>query len=262
MKKALLSTAIATVLGSVSFGANAASIANGDTLNITAGGSAVTGCLAGALNSAGTSCTLGTAVNKTAQTGSFFRLGPPSNPNTLLVGNEGIVLGTTQLSSGSHPGVPNGSENPTIDAPWLFNGNTGMSGSTSNIDVISQTSLDFSGFNVTWNGIPFINMGGGFQDCGTAADSICVDNFGNDIAGTFDNGTQQAVIAITGNNYVLDYNAFVPQADASGFGGAPYLLHLEGSITHAPAVPVPAAVWLFGSGLLGLVGVARRKASV
>jgi hypothetical protein len=26
------------------------------------------------------------------------------------------------------------------------------------------------------------------------------------------------------------------------------------------AVPVPAAVWLFGSGLLGLVGVARRKA--
>ena len=28
------------------------------------------------------------------------------------------------------------------------------------------------------------------------------------------------------------------------------------------AVPVPAAVWLFGSGLLGLVGVARRKALV
>ena len=25
------------------------------------------------------------------------------------------------------------------------------------------------------------------------------------------------------------------------------------------AVPIPAAVWLFGSGLLGLVGMARRK---
>ena len=24
-------------------------------------------------------------------------------------------------------------------------------------------------------------------------------------------------------------------------------------------VPVPAAIWLFGSGLLGLVGIARRK---
>jgi len=27
----------------------------------------------------------------------------------------------------------------------------------------------------------------------------------------------------------------------------------------ASAVPVPTAVWLFGSGLLGLIGVARRK---
>ena len=26
-------------------------------------------------------------------------------------------------------------------------------------------------------------------------------------------------------------------------------------------VPVPAAVWLFGSGLIGLIGVARRKKS-
>jgi hypothetical protein len=34
------------------------------------------------------------------------------------------------------------------------------------------------------------------------------------------------------------------------------LSHLS---VYAPVVPVPAAVWLFGSGLLGLVGVARRK---
>jgi hypothetical protein len=27
------------------------------------------------------------------------------------------------------------------------------------------------------------------------------------------------------------------------------------------AVPVPAAVWLFGSGLVGLIGVARKKAA-
>jgi len=29
----------------------------------------------------------------------------------------------------------------------------------------------------------------------------------------------------------------------------------------ATAVPIPAAVWLFGSGLLGLIGIARRKAA-
>lgn len=30
----------------------------------------------------------------------------------------------------------------------------------------------------------------------------------------------------------------------------------------APPIPVPAAVWLFGSGLLGLIGVAKRKVRV
>ena len=35
-----------------------------------------------------------------------------------------------------------------------------------------------------------------------------------------------------------------------------------GSIDASTVVPVPAAVWLFTSGLLGLVGVARRRSSV
>ena len=31
-------------------------------------------------------------------------------------------------------------------------------------------------------------------------------------------------------------------------------------VINTSVVPVPAAVWLFGSGLIGLVGVARRRA--
>ena len=46
-----------------------------------------------------------------------------------------------------------------------------------------------------------------------------------------------------------------PFGDATG-GGAGYNANFNFT---APAVPVPAAVWLFGSGLLGLVGVARRR---
>jgi hypothetical protein len=32
-----------------------------------------------------------------------------------------------------------------------------------------------------------------------------------------------------------------------------------GEIFKISAVPIPAAVWLFGSGLVGLAGVARRR---
>lgn len=45
---------------------------------------------------------------------------------------------------------------------------------------------------------------------------------------------------------------------AAGFAGWTAQFQIAGSFTPT-AVPVPAAVWLFGSGLLGLVGVARRK---
>lgn len=39
----------------------------------------------------------------------------------------------------------------------------------------------------------------------------------------------------------------------------PVALSMVGAINNSAVVPVPAAVWLFGSGLIGLVGIARRK---
>jgi len=40
------------------------------------------------------------------------------------------------------------------------------------------------------------------------------------------------------------------------------VIHSTTGFTYQPAVvPVPAAVWLFGSGLIGLIGVARRRTS-
>ena len=65
----------------------------------------------------------------------------------------------------------------------------------------------------------------------------------------------------------------VAGAEATGFivdprGG--YLVNIQHpssgndalwSITQASVVPVPSAVWLFGSGLIGLIGIARRKHS-
>lgn len=40
-----------------------------------------------------------------------------------------------------------------------------------------------------------------------------------------------------------------------------WTLASNGTLTYGPAVPLPAAAWLLGSGLLGLVGVGRRRAA-
>jgi hypothetical protein len=57
----------------------------------------------------------------------------------------------------------------------------------------------------------------------------------------------------------LDFqNNPVPMLTSSGVGAGADMTGV--SVTTVSAVPVPAAVWLFGSGLIGLAGVARRKA--
>jgi len=67
-----------------------------------------------------------------------------------------------------------------------------------------------------------------------------------DIQGPDGVGITQEGICITGDPLCTTATAFRQIA--------------RGSITTQPQViPIPAAVWLFGSGLLGLVGMARRK---
>ena len=76
-------------------------------------------------------------------------------------------------------------------------------------------------------------------------------------------GAQQGVAnySFDGTNFTLDYHwdASYNGGVGLGLGTGPfdvtvYDLHLAGTV-----VPVPAAAWLFGSGLLALVGMARRK---
>lgn len=68
------------------------------------------------------------------------------------------------------------------------------------------------------------------------------------VSRTFQNLVPGDYIAFVGG---VNYNSQTNQA-ARGIGG---------TLTITP-VPVPAAVWLFGSGLAGLVGLARRKMKV
>ena len=220
-------TAIAIALMAAAGSANAA-LVTGSTLSFTAASSAG-------------------LVQPAAGTGSWFGMvagdfnfdGIPDTIHTPISSFDGIVIGSTQMADGSHSGAPDGSESASIDNPWSFFNNTGMHGSNSAITVLTDdgagnATLDMSGWTVDWNGGE-IDMGQGSPAVVTCGNT-CED----------------------GDTYTLDYSAVVPSGQ---FIGVPYSLHLEGTIAAGtPAeVPVPAAVWLFGSGLIGLAGIARRR---
>ena len=88
------------------------------------------------------------------------------------------------------------------------------------------------------------NSGCGFSMTGT------INNVGTD--GSFD-------FILRGQHNISPWEDTAGgNASASGFAGWTAQFQVAGHFTPT-AVPVPAAVWLFGSGLVGLVGVARRK---
>lgn len=60
-----------------------------------------------------------------------------------------------------------------------------------------------------------------------------------------------------GEVYALEFS--LSSSDNGAFGMNTPAYFAMDNLTAVSAVPVPAAVWLFGSGLLGLVAVARRR---
>lgn len=150
-------------------------------------------------------------------------------------GFHGINLGTAQPFP------------PDIDMPWTFFGGTGLHLTTSPANVLgvggSTATVDFSGWGMSWDwlSIQVIDLSSGAW--GANADGV--------------SNVTCFIDCSNGDGYSLDYTATVPIGDPSGFGGLHYALHLEGFVN---AVPIPSAVWLFGSGIVGLIGVSRRKA--
>ncbi|VAW59095.1 hypothetical protein MNBD_GAMMA08-1889, partial [hydrothermal vent metagenome] len=133
--------------------------------------------------------------------GSWFSLQLTPEPQlpviTSISSFNGLIIGTTQAASSTPPITPN------IDNPWGFAGNLGVHQSTSNTRIISASgdtaTIDFSGWGVSWNGIPDINLGAGNS---------------NGIATiTCDTGSGCA----NGAGYVLDYSATLP-SNAANYG--------------------------------------------
>ena len=234
MKRTILFTAIGMSLGVASLNTQAA-LVTGTLLTLEP---AVSGCV----GDLGTypNCDYGNRI----VSGSYFQMGSfgqvPLSPGA----DGGVKIGVSQYGGGTHGGAPNGTETTSIDDAWYFFSNTGLHYTTAPITVIDNDvnndggftqSLDMSGWTVSWSSLPEINLGGvGTITCSLADCAV-------------------------GSTYQLDYYTPIPSSPLHNFGGVPYTLQLVGTVS---AVPVPAAVWLFGSGVLGLAGLARRKRSM
>jgi len=121
-----------------------------------------------------------------------------------------------------------------------------------NITTHSELSNMF--YNVLGN-TAYYDTSGISTGCSTPP-NFCLTNtgpFSNLKAGTFWSATRY----VPGTTYVWNFNT------SDGFQG--YNVEIGGSYAWAvksgdvSAVPIPAALWLFGSGLIGLIGVARKK---
>lgn len=152
----------------------------------------------------------------------------------------GVIIGQKQPPDiGPAVILPGGG----IDEPWHYFTSTGWHETTAPVTLVNDygatKELDFSGWSLFVEGLGSIHLGSSTPlETGLATISCSDSDCSNNSA------------------FVLDYTVPVPINHPSGFGGVLYTLHLEGTVS---AVPVPAAAWLFGSGLVGLLGVSLRK---
>ena len=240
MKLQPLQLSLTTILSLSALTTHAAVVNTGDQLTISTGISV--------FSSSG---------SPSITSGSYFAFDAGGNSSissaekiSLSQGSSGIVIGQTTSPGASHDLPPTAGDTNELTAPWSFLGSTGSDYLSVAITGDTTSGLDLSGWSLVWNGNPDpILVGSG------AWQPNCV-NLG--CSGTFSDGLAHFTWSgVYGDAYSLDYSATVPDGDP-GFGRVPYYLHLEGVVNQA-VVPIPAAVWLFASGLICLFGISKRN---
>jgi hypothetical protein len=202
------------------------------------------------------------AKGVTVATGTFF-----SDHCTNLCGPQ--ANGFATITATDH-------ENGTIDIAIAFlNGNNFANGGQDVVfgfNLVGNPTITYSGLSASFSipGVIPVNQ----QNAGVLA----ADGFGNfeyGIEGTWSggNGPTSASFSISGAGLTLasfaelsttppgDTLAFMVLDILSGTNGRTGFVDLSGGPTpfSVPEVPIPGAVWLFGTGLVGLYLLNRRR---
>ncbi|TKB89821.1 MAG: hypothetical protein E8D40_14130 [Nitrospira sp.] len=186
---------------------------------------------------------------------------------TMGANDSATYTGSVGAKSWAEPGNPVGAKGWTHTSDWTVLDLTGTGGPT-----LVTLTLDRG---ATGSLFPAFSIFSGVEDVNADTTNHTWNNTGNISWATnltFTDHLANAGGAIgTGNGTglasVSDNWVLAPGLYTLNFGGNPAVslgqtgTHaFTATLTTAP-VPVPAAVYLFGSGLIGLVGLARRKFS-
>ena len=140
------------------------------------------------------------------------------------------------------------------DGGTYLNGNL-FEGVDAGYNMTTHSEMSNMFYNVLGNS-PHIDVTGSYTGCGSSPPNYCLTN-----TGPFSN-LQSSIYWSATESFVYNTAWFFDmntgyQLDSYGKSNSLYAWAVQSG--DVSAVPVPAAVWLFSSGLIGLIGVARIK---